>query len=234
MPKISSRASAFGHASLQGKKVLTTQSSGPLPKGIFDKVVTAAGEKPEDIQNCFTKTAKYSRIFMEMGYRVRLGDLVTLFSTAQGVLNEDGTPVLGKEPVMVPHAMFDRSVTELLRAVSVNVTAGEPVAPFISDFCDAGTQSWNGSLTPGGIALVKGKHLKFHPTKADEGLFLAPVDGGDVVKVATFNKIDNGALGFAIPADLVSGAAYVLRISARIRNQKTLRTADSGFILTAV
>lgn len=94
------------------------------------------------------------------------------------------------------------------------------------------TESWNatngtGTAEAGGLFGIRGEYLKPNFTKADEGVWLIPVNPeGEAVKISQFIRSDNRNLNFAIPSGLLSGDAYWIEVRTRL-GTKTLRASRS-------
>lgn len=159
----------------------------------------------------------------KLGHNVQVPYLGTFSLQASGSELQDGT-------VVTPFALNlrFRPARELNLGATqdVEVTSAPLVLrnPTVASLTDAATQSLNATLTPGGLAGVKGSHLRFSTEAEDEGIYFCPdTEGGTEIKVQ--EVLDNRpcALSFKIPATLAAGAAYHVEIRTRLNGKKLLR-----------
>jgi polyhydroxyalkanoate synthesis regulator phasin len=100
---------------------------------------------------------------------------------------------------------------------------GESPMPDPQDFIDAATGEHNRTITSGGIATLKGYHLKFDPSDSEQGLFLIPeIDSSTSLRVLQFSAIKPSELHFLVP-QLLPGA-YRIEVITYVRGGKQLRT----------
>ena len=160
------------------------------------------------------------------GYRVNLGDVASLHPSITGKF--DG-----------PRDVFDRS----RHALQLNATASKATlaflrenatfeklenldaVPALQELRDGHSATINERLSPGHMATIAGKRLRFNPAKADEGLFLIPAGdnaGDPALRVTEIQTLKPSELVFLVPA-LLDGL-YKVEVRARLNGGQTLRT----------
>jgi hypothetical protein len=105
---------------------------------------------------------------------------------------------------------------ELTEELSLQKVDGRILRPTISWFRDVQTDTRNDQLTPGGIAIVSGRHLKIEPDDSQQGVFFVSPDS-EKVHVERFIRNKPSELIFSIP-DQLTAHHYTLRIAAKPKN----------------
>ena len=96
--------------------------------------------------------------------------------------------------------------------------------PTVKKLYDLVSETTGERLTPGGIAHLRGKHLKFDPTDAQQGIFLR--NGNQTIKVDAKAVARNmpSELIFMVPGNLKKGT-YQVEVRTLLHGSIKLRTA---------
>lgn len=113
---------------------------------------------------------------------------------------------------------------KLTEELSLQKVDGRILRPTISWFRDIETDTRNKKLTPGGMAIVSGRHLKIEPDDSQQGVFFISPDGTKT-PVDRYIRNKPSELIFSIP-DHLSAERYTLRIAAKPKNTAELRTSQ--------
>ncbi len=103
--------------------------------------------------------------------------------------------------------------------------------PIVLEFNDANSGTINTRITPGGIAILTGHHLKYDPEKAEEGIFFIREGSGTETKVVVVASRSETNLTIHIPAELTPGT-YTLEVRRTYSITKNIRKGKLPDILT--
>jgi predicted histone-like DNA-binding protein len=81
-------------------------------------------------------------------------------------------------------------------------------SPVISRFYDVATRAFD-CYTPGSVVRLKGKHLKFDPAQADQGVFVS--DGLTETRLTLYSEITNRRIDILLPPDLHGPLTFIVR-----------------------
>lgn len=102
--------------------------------------------------------------------------------------------------------------------------------PFILEYSDANSKTFNSIATPSGVATITGEELKFNPENAEEGVFFI-AENGTETRVEAFAVRTEGQLIFNVPAGLTAGE-YTLQVRRAYGVNNKLRTGELRDTLT--
>ena len=119
-----------------------------------------------------------------------------------------------------PNARLKEAVSHI--ALEYKETGGQQ--PFPKKLYDLVSETTNEQLTPGGIAHLRGKLLKFDPTDGQQGIFFR--NGSQETKAALKTVARNmpSELIFMVPATLKKGV-YQVEVRAMLHGSKKLKVA---------
>ncbi len=80
--------------------------------------------------------------------------------------------------------------------------------PIISRFYDVATHALD-CYTPGSVVRLKGKHLKFNPAQADEGVFVS--DGLTETRLTIYSELTNRRIDALLPPGLHGPLTVIVR-----------------------
>lgn len=104
----------------------------------------------------------------------------------------------------------------------VKVKAATPM-PDPQDIIDGATGERNRTITPGGIATLKGYNLKFDKADPAQGLFFVPVDNAAAaVRVEQFTAIKPSELHFLVPQ--LTPGEYRVEVKVVMHKVKDVRS----------
>lgn len=168
----------------------------------------------------------------KLGHNVQVPYLGTFSLQASGSELQDGTVVtpFALNLRFRPARELNLGATQDVEVSTVPLTLRNPT---VASLTDAATQAINSTITPGGLAGVKGNHLRFATEAEDEGIYFCPdAEGGAEVKAQELLDNRPSALSFKIPATLVAGASYHLEVRSRLSGKKLLRGRCSALLTT--
>ena len=112
---------------------------------------------------------------------------------------------------------------ELAKARTEKV-ASKPPNPTLKKLTDTNTGLENQVLTPGGIAVIKGRDLRFTPGEREQGLFLTDKTGAEI-RVEFYGEISPGKASFVVP-EIPAG---VYRLALCTKDRATGDIVRKGF-----
>lgn len=114
--------------------------------------------------------------------------------------------------------------------VAVERVQFTPTTPQPFHFNDLATGTRDATVTPGGLARLKGLHLKYDETDLEQGIFF--VDAAQTATRVTVVETNlPRRLAFLIPPGLASGT-YTVEVRAVLRNTNTFRIGRLPHTLT--
>jgi len=119
---------------------------------------------------------------------------------------------------------------DAMQAVTVEKQSQPVISPYILQYEDVNSATFNTVLTKGGIGIITGEELKFDPTNTDEGIFFVNAAGA-ATKVAVIANRTASKLTFSVPTTLAAGA-YTLEVRKAYTAAKTIRTGALSEKLT--
>lgn len=94
--------------------------------------------------------------------------------------------------------------------------------PVVLQFKDLTTESKNSTITPGGIAVVKGFHLSFPKEDHQQGVFLvATDDSATEVRAAVYSIIQPSEIHFQLP--LAPAGKYWLEVRTILKEEEDIQ-----------
>jgi hypothetical protein len=129
-----------------------------------------------------------------------------------------------------------KELRERLARTPVHVLGEAPDGSVINSITDVSSDKVNDTLTPGGIANIKGNRIKITGSKPGIGLFFTEQTSGEVFTVP-FNTIgtnDPSKITFVIPALYVGNylLSIVTQYSGGGKERKDLKTILLNYVLT--
>ena len=121
---------------------------------------------------------------------------------------------------MKPNTRLKDSVSKI--AVEYRETEGQQ--PWVKKLYDLVSETTSEALTPGGIAHLKGKLLKFDPADAQQGIFFKSGNQEIRVDVKTVARNMPSELIFLVPGTLRKGTCQV-EVRTILYGSKKLKTA---------
>jgi len=103
--------------------------------------------------------------------------------------------------------------------------------PMLELFNDLAGKSINKQASPGCIATIRGKNLKFDSEDNMQGVFFVPVNNPHTkIRVDTYGEIKASEIHFLIP--LLQTGNYSIIVQAIMHNHKSIRAGELGAIIT--
>jgi hypothetical protein len=192
--------------------------------------------------NPATLKASYELLKHEALKAIVRGEIVS-FGLGHVALDVQGTFIGAsaqwnpKEHKLMARITASKDLRNTLEHTSVRVRGEAPDGNVISSVTDVASDTVNDTLTPGGIANIKGTRIKIFGDKPEVGLFITSQDTKEVTTVLpnSIGMNDPSRISFVIPATLTSGS-YLLSIVTQYvgsgRERKDPKTILLGYILT--
>lgn len=121
-----------------------------------------------------------------------------------------------------------KRLKDIAKSVKPEKTGNNVPVPQITTFTDMTSGTKNSKLTPGGPAIIKGKHLSFDISDPLQGIFLIseknPLIKAETIHVNTFSQ-----LVFIIPANLQPGEYRIYVANNSL--SKDIRTGELDKVL---
>lgn len=94
--------------------------------------------------------------------------------------------------------------------------------PDLEDFEDVTSETRNATVTPGGLARLRGSRLKYEPNDPAQGIFFIGSTGTET-RVDNIVRNKPGELNFLIPDTLAAGT-YTLQVRAKLEGVNDVRS----------
>ncbi|MFV0268915.1 MAG: DUF4469 domain-containing protein, partial [Draconibacterium sp.] len=114
-----------------------------------------------------------------------------------------------------------KRLKQVANEIEVQRVAGVSPQPDLLYVDDLGSGTRNEQLTPGNIARLKGRRLKFDPTDPLQGIFLVS-EVNEETRISTVSRNKPAQLDFLVPA--VAPGLYKLVVRTLLKNTKTIRS----------
>jgi hypothetical protein len=168
--------------------------------------------------NAASMKAAFEAVKFEALKAVVRGELVT-YGLGHVALDVEGA-FIGDAPAWNPavHKLAARiaptkELRETLKATPVRILGMAPDGSVITSVTDVATGKVNETLTPGGMANIKGSRIKIAGDESGVGLFLTNKDTQEALQVpaTAIGANDPSKIAFVVPTTLASGS-YELSI----------------------
>jgi hypothetical protein len=101
-----------------------------------------------------------------------------------------------------------RMLSAVLALAEYARTIAAAKSPVINRFYDVATRAFD-CYTPGSVVRLKGKHLKFDPAQADEGVFVS--DGLAETRLTLYSELTSRRIDALLPPDLHGPLTVIVR-----------------------
>lgn len=154
------------------------------------------------------------------GYMLNL-PLVTIRPTIRGVFADEDAPYDPLLHQVTPSLVAGPLLKKKMKEVEPERITGIKPMPFPGKLFDQVSGTKNSEITPGGMALLKGKKLEWDSTDTNQGLFFID-SAGTATAVTAILEMGGTKVSFQIPAGLAQGD-YTLQLRSKAYAQD-LRT----------
>jgi hypothetical protein len=204
---------------------------------LIDRVVKAG----TDI-NPATLKAAYERQKQEALKAVVRGEIVSfglghVALDVQGAFIGRGAQWNTKIHRLVARIAASKELREALAKTPVHVLGEAPDSSIINSITDVASDTVNDTITPGGIANLKGNRIKITGDKPGTGLFFTEQDSHEVTSVpfTAIGTNDPSKISFVIPATLSAGS-YLLSIGTQFggggKERKDVKIITLTYVLS--
>jgi HU domain fused to wHTH, Ig, or Glycine-rich motif len=162
-----------------------------------------------DVQAVVTALTEEVRTVLTRGDTAVIDGLATFNATLSGSF-ADPDVTISRDTAQLNLAIQadSRLQAAIAAAASYERVVRDIKVPIITSFYDAATAAFD-RYTPGSIVRLQGDHLKFDPSKLEEGVFLR--NGGDEVRVSVYSVVGARQLDALVPATLSGVIQVVVR-----------------------
>lgn len=158
---------------------------------------------------------------LERGHRINTPFLNISFSVTGNFTGHDDQFDADRHRLRI-NTNPGRRLTGLPGRLSLQKALPSLHRPVLSVFRDVLTGSRNQAITPGGMGILHGSHLKLDTSDKRQGIFL--MDGnGDELRIGQVVRNKPKELIFPIPGSLPA-PAYTLEVRARLRQRTCIRS----------
>ncbi len=221
----------------RGEYIYVTQMGKKLTGTKLAKLIAAEGTtvSEADVLAVLRNLGKVIVNEVMHGMAVEIPGVGSIHLHAGGVMDKEGNEVSEKGRRFRMKMTFNKALQNQVVSpdnISVVLVDFKAKTPVLTRFEDALSGTLNTQLTPGGMAGIRGKHLRIHPLMGDEGVWFVPQGEGETVRATTFLDNKPSRLTFAVPAELQKGMTYRVEVRNRINRSKKLAVATLTELLT--
>jgi hypothetical protein len=206
-----------------------------------DDLINRVVETGTDI-NPATLKASYERLKHEALKAIIRGEIVS-FGLGHVALDVHGKFIGAgaqwdaKTHRLIARIAASKELREILAKTPVHVRGEAPDGSVINSIIDVASDTTNETITPGGIANIKGARIKIAGEKPEVGLFFTNQDSKEVITVplTSIGTNDPSKISFVIPASLSRGS-YLLSIGTQFsgtnKERKEVKTITLAYVLS--
>ncbi len=221
------RPALYAAQKARGEYIYATQMGQKLPESKLAKRIAASGTtvSKADVLAVLHNLGEVIVDEVMHGMAVDIPGLGSIHLHANGVMDKDGNDISPKGRRFRMKMTFKKSLRSMVVSpenISVTLIDFKAKTPVLTRFEDGLSGTTNDLLTPGGIAGIRGKHLRIHPNMGDEGIWLIPQESGEAVRVTGFLDNKPSRLSFLVPAEVQAGQSYRVEVRTRIHRSKKL------------
>ncbi len=221
----------------RGEYIYATQMGQKLPTAKLAKLIAASGTtvSEADVLAVLHNIGEVIANEVMHGMAVEIPGLGSIHLFANGVMDKDGNEIADKARRFRMKMTFSKSLQNMVISpdnLSVTLQDFKAKTPVLTRLEDALSGTTNETLTPGGIAGIRGHNLRIHPLMGDEGVWFVPQGEGDVVRATAVLDNKPARLSFSIPAGLQQGMSYRVEVRNRINRSKKLAIGTLTELLT--
>jgi ribulose bisphosphate carboxylase small subunit len=158
--------------------------------------------------------------FLKQGYGINT-EFINARPTIQGVFKDKNDSFDSSRHKVRFKVTFGKYYNQT--ALDVKTEKVEPVSntPLVDELEDITSVTTNETITPGGVAVLKGSRLKFDQEDVNQGIFFIAADN-TTTRVNKIITLKNSQIVFMIPDELIAGE-YILEIRILPKGNKEVK-----------
>jgi hypothetical protein len=184
------------------------------------------------ITECYAVIDAFLR---QVGFNLKEGicfhsEYFSLSPEISGVFNDDKDKYDPERHQVYPNVKPGKTWKENMANAKLEKMVADENKPQIENVIDMKTKTIDQSLSPGGMAEIRGQLLKIDETANDEGIFIISENGGGETKVSYLYENFPKTLQFEIPEGLTAGN-YKIEVRNRAHKGKAVRIGILNYSL---
>ncbi len=176
---------------------------------MIPNIVTKTSLSPTDIRGAIAALTEEVVANLIAGNCPVIDGLASFLTSLSGKFDTADTNLTRETAQLNVAVQADRGLAAAVAAQASYIRqVAEVKVPIINSFFDAATNSYD-NYTAGSVVRLKGDHLKFDPTAADEGVFIN--NGAVETRLTVYSAVGTKRIDALLPADTSGSLTVTVR-----------------------
>ncbi|MBK3517511.1 HU family DNA-binding protein [Carboxylicivirga marina] len=159
-------------------------------------------------------------------------ELFNITPSIKGTFNDEHESFTHKKHQVKLNLRPGKRLLQIEQQIKVKQVTHQQRSPQLIRFIDLHTKKTDGTFTPGQVASIKGRLLKFDETDPEQGIFLSNNDGHEL-KIEHIVKNKPSELLFIFP-EKINKSIYSISVKAKLPRTQSVRQGTLNLQLTVL